>query len=247
MSVQAAAVLTALTALIAPGRAADAPGATWKFDNPFCNVIAQMQPLAGVPGYALGVSAAGGTELEVHVSLVTDTDAYDAHLTHLRLSGPADDRESDTKIVAIPNRQKVAYFFVDSYAVDGAPPVTCPTYVFPMGPYATAFPTDSGAIVASHLQSLGKLTCGQVYRSPDFNGDIGLPIGRYGNRRASTTFHVYMDSNGHAISEKMTQSSGIAGIDDFALGAIQLHQFLPARFLCTAVVSELLVRLDYEP
>jgi hypothetical protein len=45
----------------------------------------------------------------------------------------------------------------------------------------------------------------------------------------------------------MTQSSGIAGIDDFALGAIQLHQFLPARFLCTAVVSELLVRLDYEP
>lgn len=242
-----AAFFATLASLIMPARGADASGATWKFENPFCSVIAQMQPLAGAPGYALGLRAASGTELDVHVTLVSDSDAYDAHLSHVRLSGPPDNLESDAKIVTLPNDQVVNYFFVDSYATDGGASVMCPSYVVPMGNYPTPFPPDSAATVASHLQSLGKLACGQIYRSPDVHGELDVPIGNYGNRPVSTTLHVYIDSNGHAISEEMTHSSGIEGVDDYALGAIQQHQFLPARFLCTPVVGELLVQMNYVP
>jgi hypothetical protein len=242
-----AALFVTLASLIAPAHAADAPGAAWKFDNPFCNVIAQIQPLAGAPGYALQLGAASGTELDVHVTLVSDSDAYDAHLSHVHLSGAPNDLESDTKIVTLPNAQTINYFFVDSFAVDSGATVLCPSYVFPIGNDPTPFRIDSGATVARHLQSLGKLACGQIYRSPDLHGDLTLPIGGYGGRPVSTTLRVYIDSNGHAISEKMMQSSGVAGVDDYALGSIQLHQFLPARFLCTPVVGELLVQINYIP
>jgi hypothetical protein len=206
-----------------------------------------MQPLAGAPGYALQLGAANGRELDVHVSLVSDSDAYDAHLSDVKISGAPNDLESDAKIVTLPNGQTVNYFFVDSYAIDGGASVVCPSYVFPMGNDPTPFRIDSGATVATHIQSLGKLACGQIYRSPDLHGDLQFPIGGYGGRPVSTTFQVYIDSNGHAISEKMMQSSGVAGVDSYALGAIQLHQFLPARFLCTPVVGEMLVQLRYIP
>ncbi|MBV8725324.1 MAG: hypothetical protein JO078_05070 [Candidatus Eremiobacteraeota bacterium] len=220
---------------------------SWRFDNPFCGVIVQARPLAGTPGYALQLGAATGEELDAHVTLVSDSDAYDAYLSNVRLAGPPDDRQSNAKLVTLPRDQTVSYLFVDSYSIDHGPSQTCPSYVVSVESDPFPVPPDSAAIVARHLQSLGKPACGQVYRSPGFNGEIEFPIGDFGNRRLSTTFDVYIDSRGRAISETMVASSGIEGVDDFARGAIQHHQFRPAEFLCTPVVAELQVRLNYEP
>jgi hypothetical protein len=246
----------ALASFGAPVLAAGVPVAHWKYDNPFCDVIAAAAPLPDVvasvslsPGnsrYALQLHARAGATLGAHVTFVSDTDAYDAAVPVANLSGPAEDRERETLVVALPSPDRAGFFFVDSYSVDGHASVTCPSYVFPVGePLASG---ESGAVVAAtHLQSLGKLPCGQVYRPIGFGEDFGSLTGRYGNRPHSVRYHAYVDSNGRALREVLLQSSGVPGVDAAALGDIQIYAFKPAQFLCTPVVGEVVIEMDYNP
>ncbi len=240
---RAAAFLIVVHWLWAP---ADATETAWKFDNPFCKVVAEMQPLADGSGYAVALGAAEGNEVSAHVTLVTESDAYDLHLEGLPLSISGSGREAGPVIATLTTSDKVKYYFVDSFTLDGGRAVTCPSYIF-------AMPADAIAhgfavrIAADHLQPIGTPSCKRIYEPPDFNGDIDFPIGNFGNRRLSSTYDVFIDSAGHSVYESLVTSSGVEGVDDFARGAIQQHQFRAAKFLCTPVVAEIEVRVSYEP
>jgi hypothetical protein len=246
MSFRAAAFLVVLASLVAPARA-DVAAANWKLDNPFCNVIAEMAPLAQGTGYGLALYAAKGTSLEAHLTLISNTDAYDAHVGALRLSGPAQDRAGEPVLVKVPSGVKIEYYFVDSYAFDGGQAVTCPSYVSAIGEGSSDLPQGAPKVNAQHLQSLGTIACGKAYQPPSLRGDVGAVIGHYGNKPLSVKLRAYVDSNGHAIGVKTIESSGVEGVDRFAVGSVRQQEFNPARFLCTPVVSEMLLRMEYQP
>jgi hypothetical protein len=246
-----------VSVLSVPARAPAESSIDWKYDNPFCDVVAAVVPLPDVVAsvtpiqggmrYVVALFARRGTTLAAHVTLVSDGSAYDAVLPDTNLSGPLEDRRREPVVVTLPAADQLKYFFVDSYALDGRASVTCPSYVFPIGETVQAQVAGAAVIPAVLLQSIEKLPCGQTYQDAGTGRDFGGVIGRYGNKPLSVTYHVYIDSKGHAISEKLLQSSGVEGVDSAALGSIQQQEFQPAQFLCTPVVSEINIRMDYVP
>ena len=72
-------------------------------------------------------------------------------------------------------------------------------------------------------------------------------VGVYGGRPLTVVARAYIDSNGYSISEEIVQSSGVDGMDKFMLGAVGVHQFTPAQFLCVPVVGTMDVELKYFP
>lgn len=247
MFLRAAAFLVAVELFCAPVRAAAPAAPHWRFQNPFCSAVAAVGPLSDGSGYALDVAAPGGTTIEAHVTLVSATAAYDAHLPDTNLSGAVGDRRSDPIVVKLPSADTVKYFFLDSYAIDRGTNVTCPSYVFPIGETIAGSAGDATTVRATLLQALSHLACGAMYQEPNAPRDAGGLIGRYGNRPLSVELQVYVDSSGHAIEQQVLSSSGVEGVDAAALGIVAQQQYRPAEFLCTPVVGELRVRLEYEP
>jgi len=237
----------AVLASFMPARADDAPPAPWKYDNPFCKVLAAVAPLGDGRRYAIELLAQSGVTVAAHVTLISASDAYQAAIPDTNLEGSTDNREMTPVVFALPAPDKIQYVFVDSYAIDRTSNVTCPSFVFPIGDPIKAPAGDIATLSAPHLQSLGKLSCGHAYQDVEMGREPGGLIGHYGNKRLSVTYHVYVDSAGHAINEKLLQTSGVQGVDAAALGSIQQHQYVPARFLCTPVVGELDMTMEYVP
>lgn len=233
------------------------PSAHWKYDNPFCQVVASVTPIPDVVAsttptggglrYVVALYTGNGATLAGHVTLVSDTDAYDASVPSANLSGPVEDRRLEPVIVTLPAPDRITYYFVDSYAVDRGASVTCPSYVFPIGATLSASPTGVPTIQAQHLQSLGSLKCGQVYIEPHLRGDLQSPVGTYGQEPLTAVARAYIDSNGYSIKEEIVHSSGVDGMDKYLLGAVGVHQFAPAQFLCVPVVGEMQIELRYSP
>lgn len=242
-----AAFIVTLVSLAAPARAADVSPSPWKYDNPFCRVIAAVTPVSNRPGYAVALYTGSGTSIDGHVTLVGKTDAYDAHVTAAPLEGPASDRASVPILVTLPAGQSVSYFFVDSYAIDDAQPVTCPSYVFTVGDRTVDAPADLVAVPAAHLQALGPLKCGHVYVEPAMRNVLEAPVGDFNGRTLKVAVLAYLDSYGYSMREEVVSSSGVAWMDQFAVGAVHAHQFVPAEFLCTPVVGKIEVQLQYGP
>jgi hypothetical protein len=248
MYLRVAAFLVALVPLVLPARAAEDSPARWKLENPFCDVLAEVAPLAGGSGYGLALFTRNGTTVQAHVTLVSDTDAYDAHVPDSNLFGGAYDRQAGPFVIKLPVSAKIEYYFVDSYALDGAQAAVCPSYVFPVAAAAVQTPpTAATAVTPTHLQALGKLACGQTYQPVATRRDAGGIIGHFGNKPVSVELRVYVDSRGRALDEQIVESSGILGVDSAALGNAQLQAFVPAQFLCTPVVGEISLRMDYVP
>lgn len=119
MPYRAAALLVAFIGTVVPARADD--GVQWKYDNPFCQVVAFVAPLpdvvasiapaGGEARYALGLYTPTGTTLAAHVTLVSDTDAYDAGVPEGNLFGAEGDRRSDAIVVSLPAPDRIGYFF----------------------------------------------------------------------------------------------------------------------------------------
>jgi TonB family protein len=246
MFLRVAAFLVAVGLSCTPVRAAES-APQWKFENPFCSAIAAVAPLSDGSGYALDVAASSGTTIEAHVTLVSASAAYDAHLPDTNLYGPVGDRRSEPVVVKLPSADALKYFFLDSYAIDRGTHVTCPSYVFPVGETISGSAGDATAVSATPLQTLGHLTCGAMYQGPSAPSDAGGLIGHYGNRPLSVELRVYVDSRGRAINQQVLSSSGVEGVDSAALGIVAQQQYRPAEFLCTPVVGELLIRLEYQP
>ncbi len=245
--IRSSAALVALALLVAPARAADAPAGAWKYDNPFCPVVAQVAPLAGGSGYGLQLYAANGRTIDAHVTLVSDSDAYDAHVTNVPFTGSAGDRESEGVVLKFTPAVQVKYFFVDSYALDGGVSMTCPSFVSPIGEQLSDSPAGAPVVTPQQVQAIGKLACGQMYQPIQYGRDMYSVMGPYGNKPLSVTILAYVDSDGRVLRDKVVSPSGVFGVDSTAMGIIQIHNFVAARFLCTPVVGELEIRLDYEP
>ena len=247
MFFRVAALLVAVGLSCVPVCAAEPAAPHWQFENPFCSAVAAVAPLADGSGYALDVAASSGTTIEAHITLVSAGAAYDAHLPDTNLSGPAGDRRSEPVVVKLPSPDALKYFFLDSYAVDRGTNVTCPSYVFPVGETISGSAADATVVPATPLQTLGHLTCGAMYQEPNAPSEAGGLIGRYGNRPLSVELRVYVDSGGRAIRQQVLSSSGVDGVDAAALGIVAQQQYRPAKFLCTPVVGELRIRLEYQP
>lgn len=257
MSRSAAVLLVAFLGLLPRSAAADEPSSQWQYDNPFCQIVAAVVPIpdvvasvAAVGGesrYALSLFSPSGSTLSGHVTLVSDTDAYDAAVPEGNLSGPPDDRKLEPLIVTLPTRDTINYFFVDSYSLDHGSAVTCPSYVFPIGRALSSAPMGLRSIEAQHLQKIASLKCGKVYDEPSMRGDLMSPVGAYGGKPLTVVARAYIDSNGYSIKDEIVQSSGVDGMDKYMLGAVGVHQFRPAEFLCTPVVGTMLIELKYFP
>ncbi|HEY1867881.1 MAG TPA: hypothetical protein VGG70_06250, partial [Candidatus Cybelea sp.] len=251
-----AVLVVALLASLPRAGAADV-SSQWKYDNPFCQVVAAVVPIpavvasnAAVGGgrqYVLALFTPAGATLGAHVTLVSDTDAYDAVVPDGDLSGTPQDRKREPLIVTLPASDKIDYFFVDSYSLDRGAPVTCPSYVLPVGEELSSAPAGLRAIEAQHLQTIAPLKCGKVYVDPAMRGDLTSPVGAYGGKPLTVVARAYIDSNGYSIQEEIVQSSGVDGMDKYMLGAVGVHQFRPAQFLCVPVVGEMLIELKYFP
>jgi hypothetical protein len=254
---RAAVLVAALLASLPCAGAADEPSSQWKYDNPFCQVVAAVVPIpdvvasiAAVGGdtrYALDLYTPAGTTLGAHVTLISDTDAYDAAVPEGNLSGPPEDRKLEPLIVTLPGAVTVDYFFVDSYSLDRGTAVTCPSYVFPVGEKLPSAPAGLRLIAAQHLQKIASPKCGKVYVEPAMHGDLMSPVGAYGGKPLTVVARAYIDSNGYSIKDEIVQSSGVDGMDKYMLGAVGVHQFRPAQFLCVPVVGEMLIELKYFP
>lgn len=254
---RAAVLVVALLGSLPRAGAADEPSAQWKYDNPFCQVVAAVVPIpavvastAAVGGdtrYAVNLFTPAGTTLGAHVTLISETDAYDAAVADSNLSGTPDDRKLEPLIVTLPNPDKIDYFFVDSYSLDHGAAVTCPSYVFAIGETLSSAPTGLRSIEAQHLQKIPPLRCGKLYTDPGLRGDLTSPVGAYGGKPLTVVARAYIDSNGYSIKDEIVQSSGVDGMDKYMLGAVGVHQFRPAQFLCVPVVGEMLIELKYLP
>jgi len=198
-------------------------------------------------GYGLAIYAAKGAAVDAHVTLISDTDAYDAHVASAVLSGPPEDRTSGTMLVKLPAPGAIKYYYVDSYTIDGGDVQSCPSYPNKLGEPIPAAPEGVPALAAQHLQSLDVSKCKELYRMPGLGGQLTSIVGSYGNKQLTVETRVYIDSNGRAVRESIVQSSGVEGVDQFAIGAIQEHRFSAAELLCTPVVSEMLIDLKYDP
>jgi hypothetical protein len=236
-----------LTCFCAPAVAQDVSTGQWAHENSFCQAVAQIAPIDDGSGYGVALLAPSGTTISAHVTLVTDTDAYDANVQNATLTGSPNNRESEPILVKTPVATKVKYFFVDSFAIAGGQRQTCPSYVFEVRDGIADSPSGALIVGATHLQTLATIRCGHAYEPPHINGDVHDIVGTYGSRPLSNVAHVYIDSKGQPIEVKLTKSSGVEGLDQFTLGAIEEHRFTPARFLCTPVVGQMTLQMNYMP
>lgn len=242
----------------AVGRASEPPPSTpavptWAFDNPFCEVLAGLVPIEGsAPGteYGLALYASRGTTVAAHVTLIGSDAAYDANVSVTNLQGALTDRRTGGIIVKLEKPAPIHYFFVDSFSIDGGAPVTCPSYVFRSGsgPSSEGI-TASGlsTVTAAFLEKLPDMPCGKAYTAPAVQKGFGPPVGFYGYQRRSTILHVFIDSNGVPVRTSMKTSSGVPGLDDVAYAGVQYTRYRPAQFLCTPVVGETDMEMEYSP
>lgn len=254
------AVLLASQGFGAPARAAGDP-----WNNPFCAAsvsafawdAAADAPVKGrgaATHYAMSLTADGRTTVAGRVVLIADEGAYAVEIpvTDLLRQGGTDDFYAPAMMVAFDKPVDVRYAYVDRVGVDGAAPADCPTVVSPVEPYDQAQqgapPAMAGVapLHAAFLQPLPALTCGGAYRDPQILGQ-GPLVGHFGDERRTTVVKVYIDSNGLPLKETIEKSSGVDGLDDAAIGGVQRSRFKPAEFLCTPVVSEMLIDMDYVP
>jgi hypothetical protein len=125
--------------------------------------------------------------------------------------------------------------------------VTCPSYVFPVGAASSDSPAGAPSIEAHHLQKIDAPKCGRVYAPAQMRGDLESLVGDYGGKPLTAVAQAYIDSNGYSVRQEIVQSSGVAGVDAYLLGAIGMHQFAPAQFLCVPVVGTVDIELKYFP
>jgi hypothetical protein len=246
-------------------RAGDAADTQW--GNPFCGGTVDVVPwdasddapskIAVSNRYVLQMVADGKTDAAATVTLITASDAYSVEVPRTQLTSETTGggHYAPAMMVTFDKPTDVHYAFVDAIGVDGADPAPCPTVVQAVEPYDTtaenagSMPHMSGGVgyvAAKYLQALPELTCGKAYIGPQTKNTDAI-VGHYGNTPRTTVVRVYIDSNGLPMNPTILQSSGVEGLDYSALGGIQASRFTPARFLCTPVVSTMIIDMEYKP
>lgn len=257
--------LAAFLCLACPGSARADAAAGW--DNPFCSGLVAVMPWnarAGSPStnaatdrYVLQVFANGKTDVAGTVTLITSDSAYSVAIarTDLLRAAGSDDFYAEPILVAFDKPVEVRYAYIDEIGVDGAIPAACPTVVHEVHPFTAdagnEFDVSVGGDVkpvnATYLQALPPLACGRAYIPSELPRGAGAVVGAYGNVRKSTVIRIFIDSNGIPAGASIERASGIQGLDDNAIGLVEHTRYTPAKFLCTPVVSEMSIEMDYNP
>lgn len=207
--------------------------------------------------YVLELFANGKTDVAGTVTLITSDSAYSVPIarTDLLRARGSDDFYAEPILVAFSKPVEVRYAYVDQIGVDGASPAACPTVVQEVHPFiadaSNEFDVSVGGDVkpvnATYLQPLPPLGCGRAYIPSGLPRGAGAVLGAYGNERKSTVVRIFIDSNGVPAGASIERSSGIEGLDDNVIGLVEHTRYIPAKFLCTPVVSEMSIEMDYNP
>jgi len=207
--------------------------------------------------YVLELFANGRTDVAGAVTLITSDSAYSVAIprSDLLRSAGSNDFYAEPILVAFDKPVDVHYAYVDQIGVDGAAPEACPTVVQQVHPFTAdagnEFDVSIGGDVkpvnATFLQALPDLKCGRAYIPSGLPRGAGGVVGAYGNQRKSTVIRIYIDSNGIPAGASIERPSGIDGLDNNALGLVEHTRYEPAKFLCTPVVSEMSIEMEYNP
>lgn len=234
-----------------------------EWDDPFCAASVSVIPwndgadapdVASITNrYAVQLWADGRQSVAGRVVFVADDGAYAVTMPVSDLLRKGGTHRFYTAFVPVvfDTRVQVRYAYVDSVAIDGEKAVDCPTVVTLVNRSRAGDQPSWGlrgvtSLHAAFVQALPALNCGKWYIAPEMLGE-GPLVGHFGDDRRTTVVRVYIDSNGIPVKERVEQSSGVDGLDDAAVGAVQQSHYRPAQFLCTPVVSEMLVDMEYVP
>jgi hypothetical protein len=188
--------------------------------------------------------------LDAHVTIVGDGGAYDAKLQDVLLTGNPTAPTSPPLMVMMPRSANARYVYVDSYSLNGAKEVSCPSEphdvkavdadeVHPPYAFMTRF-------TASFTQALPPLPCGKLSTEASVT-HVVQPRGVSTTKTITTEIAVFVDSAGHAVKTFLYKSSGNTIADAQANASAALTQYAPATFLCTPIVGEYLFRADFAP
>jgi hypothetical protein len=193
----------------------------------------------------------GKASVDAHVTLLSDTDAYDVALHHLPIMRNGAFLVTPEVIATLPKATAIRYAYVDSYAVDGGAEVSCPSEPSDVGksnprefnPTRAANPRAT----ATFKQSVPPLPCGKMFSNAQVlkPGPLPYPYSFFDHPR-TVEVEVYLDSNGHVVKTSIYKSGGDAAFDNLATRAAILSEYQPALLLCVPVVSKYLFRADFD-
>jgi hypothetical protein len=238
----------------APSAAPDPP----EWADPFCSVSYQLiywDPSKGhgtsdATKYLLGKLIAPGSSVAERLILLTDTDAYDVTVDRQPLTGKEYLRSSGRFLIELPKEFKVKYAYVNSYKLDGAQEVNCPTEAHAFGKGTDNLPAPEvqnlTTYVATYKQPLPALPCGKTY-VPATVKHVVSPPGLQTDKRRVAQIVVFVNSDGNIAKSYVYRSSGVDYGDMRAIFAATHSQYVPAMFLCTPIVGEYLFTVDYMP
>ncbi len=118
-----------------PAQPSTAPADASLWLDPFCALYATAQPIYTSPSeplspisnvLAVGVFAEAGARADAHVTLLSDTGAYDAFLQDVPLADDGKGLRSHNILVQLPKAMRVRFVYVDSFAVNGGTEASCP-------------------------------------------------------------------------------------------------------------------------
>jgi hypothetical protein len=229
--------------------------------DPFCAIHvaavpwdqASSSPSSNVAdSIVLSLSSMSGSEVDAHVKLISETDAYDVALTGLALNGTPSAHSTAAIFVTLPKPTELRYAYVDSYRLDGAPEKSCATEPFdlrawenlrqPPPAQAPAWPRFA-AVLSGPLPAL---PCGKSFTDARVTHAF-QPPGVNVRKTYTVQVGVFIDSEGRPVDTWIYKSSGMDNADALARDSALLSQYAPATFLCTPIVSEYLFRVDFAP
>lgn len=227
--------------------------------DPFCPVEVKAAPIdaavasqvAGAPSelLALRLVSQSGPSIDAHVTLLSDTDAYDVSLRNLIVSGGNYKYESPSLLIALPKTARIRFAYVDSYAVAGGTEQTCPSDPLDL---SSAKPMQLSAqtprVVATFKQTLPPLPCGKLFTYATIAKPSQPIFPRvHLDHNLTSQIEVFLDSNGNPIKTYVYRSSGVQAFDASATLAALRTAYAPEMLLCAPVVGRYLFRADFEP
>lgn len=229
--------------------------------DPFCPVEVKGSPIATATDsrpasassdlLALSLVSQSGPSVDAHVTLLSDTDAYDVPLRNITVDGGKYKYESRVILVKLPKPATIRLVYVDSYAVAGGTEQTCPSDPLDLSHTTplrlTSPPAQTPRIVATFKQTLPPLPCGKLFTFATVTkpSQPVFPLYWLDHSRTSE-IEVFLDSNGTPIKTYIYKSSGIQALDASATLAALRSTYAPEQLLCTPVVGKYLWRADFE-
>jgi hypothetical protein len=228
--------------------------------DPFCAVSVQAVPwdvksnapasAATADGLAVELSSESANRLDVHVTLIGDTNAYDLLLQRVSLSGHEPGLRSRPYLAQLPKGDAIRYAFVDSYT-SGSSTTNCPSEPVKVEAAANTGsgpqrPNPSDRVVAVYKQAIGPLKCGKEFESPALAGASVAEANGVDKPRTSFIM-AFVNANGDVVKTYVWQSSGIDYLDTAAALAAERSRYTPGTLLCTPVVGTYLFRADFKP